>query len=112
MPSWTSSVLIRRKWLILGFSSWVSSKVAQQSPFNFSCGYGFVKKLPPTVITAVKIPPAHPAHINAHQSGAKLVIINMGPTELDSLADIRIEGKAGEIAPKIIDSTKAKLGLD
>ena len=47
----------------------------------------------------------------AHQSGAKLVIINMGPTELDSLADIRIEGKAGEIAPKIVGSAKSKLGL-
>jgi NAD-dependent deacetylase len=47
----------------------------------------------------------------AHQSGAKLVIINMGPTELDRLADIRIEGKAGEIAPKIVDRAKIKMGL-
>ena len=38
----------------------------------------------------------------ASESGAKLVIINLGPTELDSWADIRIEGKAGEIMPDII----------
>ena len=38
----------------------------------------------------------------ASESGAKLVIINLGPTELDSWADIRIEGKAGEIMTKII----------
>jgi len=38
----------------------------------------------------------------ASESGAKLVIINLGPTELDSWADIRIEGKAGEIMPEIV----------
>lgn len=38
----------------------------------------------------------------ASESGAKLVIINLGPTELDSWADIRIEGKAGEIMPGIV----------
>lgn len=38
----------------------------------------------------------------ASESGAKLVIINLGPTELDSWADIRIEGKAGEIMPRIV----------
>ena len=38
----------------------------------------------------------------ASESGAKLVIINLGPTELDSWADIRIEGKAGEIMPDIV----------
>ncbi len=38
----------------------------------------------------------------ASEGGAKLVIINLGPTELDSWADIRIEGKAGEIMPEIV----------
>ena len=45
----------------------------------------------------------------AAQSGAKLIIINMGPTELDSLADIRIEGKAGAIASQILKRVKTKL---
>ena len=38
----------------------------------------------------------------ASESGAKLVIINLGPTELDSYADIFIDGKAGEIMTQII----------
>ncbi len=38
----------------------------------------------------------------ASENGAKLVIINLGPTELDSWADIRIEGKAGEVMPDIV----------
>ena len=38
----------------------------------------------------------------AHESGAKLVIINLGPTELDSYAHIRIDGKAGEIMTEIV----------
>jgi len=38
----------------------------------------------------------------AVEAGAKLIIINLGATELDYLAHIRIEGKAGEIAPRLI----------
>jgi NAD-dependent deacetylase len=45
----------------------------------------------------------------AAQSGAKLIIINMGPTELDNMADIRIEGKAGVIAQEILKRVKTKL---
>ena len=45
----------------------------------------------------------------AAQAGASLVIINMGPTELDHLAHIRIEGKAGNITTEIIRRVKARL---
>ncbi|MBW2514279.1 MAG: NAD-dependent deacylase [Deltaproteobacteria bacterium] len=45
----------------------------------------------------------------AAQAGATLIIINMGPTELDHLAHIRIEGMAGDVAPKIVRLVKAKL---
>jgi NAD-dependent SIR2 family protein deacetylase len=45
----------------------------------------------------------------AQQGGAKLIIINMGPTELDRTADLRIDAKAGEVAPKIIEMAKAKM---
>jgi NAD-dependent deacetylase len=45
----------------------------------------------------------------AVQAGATLIIINMGPTELDPLAHIRIEGKAGDVAPEIVRLVKAKL---
>ena len=51
------------------------------------------------------------AHIPryAQQGGAKLIIINMGPTEMDSMADIRIEAKTGEATPKIIARAKEKM---
>ena len=54
----------------------------------------------------------HPANLipqYAAQAGAKLVIINLGPTELDHLAYIRIEGKAGDITPEIIRYAKLDL---
>ncbi len=45
----------------------------------------------------------------AAQAGATLVIINIGPTELDYLAHIRIEGKAGDITTEIIRRVKERL---
>jgi NAD-dependent deacetylase len=48
----------------------------------------------------------------AQQGGAKLVIINMGPTEMDRMADIRIEAKAGEVTPQIIDRAKLKMRVE
>ena len=45
----------------------------------------------------------------AQQGGAKLVIINIGPTEMDRMADIRIEAKTGEATPKIIARAKEKM---
>ena len=47
----------------------------------------------------------------AQQSGAKLVIINMGTTEMDRMADIRIDAKAGEVTPKILELAKKKMSI-
>jgi NAD-dependent deacetylase len=47
----------------------------------------------------------------AQQGGAKLVIINMGPTEMDHLADIRIDAEAGEVTTKILEKVKKKMGV-
>jgi NAD-dependent deacetylase len=55
--------------------------------------------------------PAANIPIYAARSGAKLVIINMGPTELDEVAHVRIEGKAGQVMPRIIEKAKQKMGL-
>lgn len=46
--------------------------------------------------------PAATMPLHAIRTGAKLVIINMGPTAMDELATVRIEGKAGEIMPVIV----------
>ena len=45
----------------------------------------------------------------AAQAGATLIIINIGPTELDHLAHIRIEGKAGDVTPAIIRGVRKRL---
>ncbi|MDY6931886.1 MAG: NAD-dependent deacylase [Halobacteriota archaeon] len=48
------------------------------------------------VYPAASLPPI------AKQNGAKLVIINMEPTPYDSMADIVIHGKCGEVLPEIV----------
>ena len=47
----------------------------------------------------------------ALQSGAKLVIINEGPTELDYAAHVRIDAKAGKVMSRVVRRVKAKLGV-
>jgi NAD-dependent deacetylase len=47
----------------------------------------------------------------AHSSGAKLVIINEGRTELDHLAHIRIDARAGEAISQTLALVKQKLGV-
>ena len=51
--------------------------------------------------------PAANFPIIAKNSGAILIIINMGKTELDKLADICIEAKSGEILPKLVHKIEA-----
>jgi NAD-dependent deacetylase len=43
----------------------------------------------------------------AKRSGAKLVIINLGPTPYDGIADVVIHRKVGESLPKIVEEVKA-----
>jgi NAD-dependent deacetylase len=38
----------------------------------------------------------------AHQHGAKIVIVNAEPTEMDHLADAVLRGQIGEILPAIV----------
>lgn len=42
----------------------------------------------------------------AKDSGAKLVIVNLEPTEKDFIFDVVLYGKAGEIMPKIVEEYK------
>jgi len=53
--------------------------------------------------------PAALMPVYASESGAKVIIINVGPTEMDHIASIRIDAKAGEVAPRIIAVAKEKL---
>jgi NAD-dependent deacetylase len=48
----------------------------------------------------------------AVSSGAKLVIINDGETELDHVAHVRISGRAGEVMSLTMAKLKEKLGME
>jgi len=50
----------------------------------------------------VVFPAAH-VPIAARESGAKFLIINMEPTDMDFLADLTINGSIGDILPKVVD---------
>lgn len=55
--------------------------------------------------------PAAYIPIYALDAGARLVIINIGDTPMDSRADVRIEGKAGEIMTEVIRLVKQKMDM-
>lgn len=54
------------------------------------------------------VPAAHLPYY-AVQSRAKLVIINVGPTQLDEMADVLINAKSGQVMPPIIERVKQML---
>lgn len=43
----------------------------------------------------------------AKRSGARLVIVNGDPTEMDELADVVVRGRIGEVLPQLIDPAPA-----
>ncbi|TET40528.1 MAG: NAD-dependent protein deacylase [Dehalococcoidia bacterium] len=53
--------------------------------------------------------PAAYMPIYAMESGAKLVIINVGTTSMDRFANVRINEKAGEVMSKILERVKSRL---
>ncbi|MBE0415377.1 MAG: Sir2 family NAD-dependent protein deacetylase [Dehalococcoidia bacterium] len=53
--------------------------------------------------------PAAYMPIYAKESGAKLVIINVGTTSMDNYAHVRINEKVGEVMPKIVERVKSRL---
>ncbi|KPJ53417.1 MAG: hypothetical protein AMJ37_01435 [Dehalococcoidia bacterium DG_18] len=59
--------------------------------------------------SSLMVYPAANMPIHAIESGAKLVIINVGTASLDQQASVLINGKVGEVLPKIIDGVKSRL---
>jgi NAD-dependent deacetylase len=47
----------------------------------------------------------------AHQTGAKLIIINLDPTPFDHLAAVSIQARTGEALPQIVALVKQRLGV-
>jgi NAD-dependent deacetylase len=52
--------------------------------------------------------PAAQMPMEAKQSGAKLIILNIGETPFDDYADVRIHGKAGETMQRMVELVKQK----
>ncbi len=52
--------------------------------------------------------PAAQMPMVAKQSGAKLIIVNIGETSLDMYADVLINGKAGETMKRLVERVKEK----
>jgi len=46
---------------------------------------------------------------HAMESGAKLVIINVGATPMDRFANVHINEKAGQVMANIVERVKSKL---
>ena len=57
--------------------------------------------------SSLTVSPANQFPLIAKRRGAKIVIINMGETQLEEIADIRIHAKTGEFLPKVIDKIKS-----
>ena len=54
--------------------------------------------------------PAAYIPLYARDAGARIVIINIGSTPMDSTAAVRIEAKAGETMTRVIHHVRAKMG--
>jgi NAD-dependent deacetylase len=53
--------------------------------------------------------PAAYMPVYARKAGARLVIVNMGETSMDADADVRINGKAGEVMTEVVAKLKARM---
>ncbi|MFX1521157.1 MAG: NAD-dependent deacetylase [Promethearchaeota archaeon] len=56
--------------------------------------------------SSLSVYPAAEFPIIAKRAGATLIIVNVGETQLDGLADVRIEAKSGEFLPRVIAQIK------
>ena len=56
--------------------------------------------------SSLQVYPAASLPFIAKDSGAKLIMINMDPTDSDWLFDVVVHGKAGEILPRIVERIK------
>jgi NAD-dependent deacetylase len=55
--------------------------------------------------------PAAAMPASAAEAGARLVILNIGETPLDRIADLVIEAKAAEFFPSVVDQVKQRRGI-
>lgn len=58
--------------------------------------------------SSLAVRPAGGLPERARKAGARLIIVNEGPTRFDAKADIRIQGKTGEVLPALVDAVLAR----
>jgi NAD-dependent deacetylase len=54
--------------------------------------------------STLEVYPAASLPVTAKRAGAKIIIVNVGATAMDELADVRIDAKAGEALPEIVEA--------
>jgi NAD-dependent deacetylase len=52
--------------------------------------------------STLQVHPAASLPLVARQAGARIVIVNVGETAMDEIADVFLDGKAGDILPRLI----------
>lgn len=58
--------------------------------------------------SSLSVSPANQFPLIAKRRGAKIIIINMGETQLEEIADIRIYAKSGDFLSKVLEKIKKK----
>jgi len=54
--------------------------------------------------STLAVQPACSLPLVAQRNGARIIIVNVGPTVMDEIADVRIDDRAGEVLPRIVSS--------
>lgn len=60
--------------------------------------------------STISVFPAAEYLLSVADRALPLVILNMGPTEADELATVRLEGKAGELLPRLVTALRDEAG--
>jgi NAD-dependent deacetylase len=58
--------------------------------------------------STLRVQPAATLPLIARQVGARVVIVNVGPTALDEVADVCVDGKAGDVLPRLVEVNPAR----
>ncbi len=60
--------------------------------------------------STLSVYPAAQIPLDVVRRGGPMVIVNLGPTEGDRLATVRVEGSAGEVLPRLVDAVVDRRG--
>lgn len=58
--------------------------------------------------STLEVYPAASLPVAAKRAGSKVMIVNLGKTAMDELADVRLDAKAGEVLPQIVAAANSR----